>query len=79
MEIGIGLVGGLVVGAIIGYFIVNGMLGKKRQAMIEEMNAKADEEIEKAQRTAKSIVEKAEAKNEGIKQKKIKEAKDRFN
>lgn len=69
----------MVVGAIIGYFIVNGMLSKKRQAMIEEMNTKTDAEIKKAQRTAASIVEKAEAKNESIKQKKIKEAKDRFN
>lgn len=79
MEIGIGLVAGLVVGAIIGYFIVNGALGKKRQTMIDEMNTKADEEIKKAQRTAKSIVDKAEAKNESIKKRKIQEAKERFN
>ena len=79
MEIGIGLIAGLAVGAIIGYFIVNGMLNKKRQAMIDEMNAKTDSEIKKAQRTAKSIVDKADAKNESIKQRKIKEAKDKFN
>ncbi len=79
MEIGIMAIAGLVIGALIGFFIGQAALGKKRQAMIDEMNTKADAEIKKAQATAKSIVEKAEAKNENIKQRKIQEAKDRFN
>ncbi len=79
MEIGVFAIVGIVVGAIIGFFIGRAALAKKRQSMIDEMNAKADEEIKKAQNTAKNIVEKAEAKNENIKQRKIQEAKDRFN
>ena len=79
MEIGIMAIAGLVIGALIGFFIGQAALGKKRQAMIDEMNAKADDEIKRAQATAKSIVDKAEAKNENIKQRKIQEAKDKFN
>ncbi len=79
MEIGIMAIAGLVIGALIGFFIGQAALGKKRQALIDEMNAKADEEIKKAQSTAKSIIEKAEAKNENIKQRKIQEAREKFN
>ena len=79
MEIGIMAIAGLVIGALIGFFIGQAALGKKRQAMIDEMNTKADEEIKKAQITAQSIIEKAEAKNENIKQRKVQEAKDKFN
>ncbi|MEZ4930592.1 MAG: ribonuclease Y [Saprospiraceae bacterium] len=79
MEIGIMAIAGLVIGALIGFFIGQAALGKKRQSLIDEMNAKADEEIKKAQVTAKSIVDKAEAKNENIKQRKIQEAKEKFN
>ena len=79
MEIGIMGAVGLLIGALIGFFVGKAALGKKRQQLIDEMNAKADSEIKKAQATAKSIVEKAESKNESIKQRKIQEAKEKFN
>jgi ribonuclease Y len=79
MEIGIGLVIGLVVGAIVGYFIVSGALKSKNASLVEDAKAKAEQEIKKAQDTAKRIVEEAESKNETIKQRKVQEAKDRFN
>ncbi len=70
---------GLVVGLAGGYFAVQAAMKRKKQALVEEMNAKADHEIKKAQTTAKRIIEEAESKNESIKQRKIQEAKDRFN
>ncbi len=79
MDIGLLAIAGIVIGAIIGFVIGRAALAKKRQAMIDEMNTKADTEIKKAQNTAKSIVDKADAKNESIKQRKIQEAKERFN
>ncbi len=79
MEIGIGLVIGLVAGLVAGYFGIQAGMKSKKQALIDEMNAKADQEIKKAQNTAKRIVEEAESRNENIKQRKIQEAKDRFN
>jgi ribonuclease Y len=90
MEIGIGLIGGLIVGAIIAFIVVQGMLKKSGQAKIKEMNAKADTIVKEARQTAERIandakskadriVDKAESKNESIKQRKIQEAKDRFN
>ena len=79
MEIGIGLVAGLVIGALVGYFLIQSILKKQQQAKIDEINAKSDQEIKKAQETAQKIVSEAEAKNEQIKQRKIQEAKDRFN
>lgn len=89
MELGIGLIGGLVVGAAIGFFLVQGYIKKMNQNKIDEMNSKADLVIKDARVTASriendakskanSIVSKAESKNEQIKQKKISEAKDRF-
>ena len=90
MEIGIGLVAGLVVGAIIGFLVVQAMIKKSNQAKTEELNRKSDLVIQEAHLTAKRITEeahvkadritsKAEQKNESIKRKKIQEAKDRFN
>ncbi len=90
MEIGIGLIGGLVVGAIIAFLVVQSILKKSGQARVDEMNAKADSIVKDARQTADRIaseaknkadriVEKAESKNESIKQRKIQEAKDRFN
>ncbi|MCH2081263.1 MAG: ribonuclease Y [Saprospiraceae bacterium] len=90
MDIGIGLGIGLVVGLIIGYLLVRAFLQKGNQVKIEEMNAKADLEIKEARLTAKRLVDDAETKadkllstaegkHERIKQKKIQEAKDRFN
>jgi ribonuclease Y len=79
MEIGIGFVLGLLGGLVAGFFGVKGAMKSKQQALIDEMNAKSDHEIKKAQNTAKRIIEEAESKNENIKQRKIQEAKDRFN
>lgn len=89
MDIGLGLLGGLVLGAIIGYFLVKQLLGKANTSMIEEMNKKADltikeaeltaqRKVDEAQSKADKIVSKAEAKNESIKQKKIQEAKEKY-
>ncbi len=85
MEIGIGIVAGIVIGAIIGFFITKGSAGKK----IAEANDKADYTLKEAELTAKrkiadaelkaeTLVSKAEQKNESIKQKKIQEAKNKF-
>ncbi len=79
MEIGIGLAIGLVVGLVVGYFVIQAGMKSKKQAMLDELNAKTDQEIKKAQDTAKRILEEAESKNETIKQRKVQEAKDRFN
>lgn len=89
MEIGIGLIIGAVVGAILGFLLVQGMIKKKSQSRIDEMNAKADLEIKEARLTAKRLVSDAETKankitsradheNERIKKKKIQEAKEKF-
>jgi ribonuclease Y len=90
MEIGMGLVIGLVLGAAIGYAVVQ-MLGKRSLAtQREELNAKIDQEIKEARLTAKRIVDEAETKaektmsqaelhNEKTKQRKIQEAKEKFN
>lgn len=85
-----GLVIGLVVGAAIGYAVVQ-MLGKRTlAAQSEELNAKIDQEIKEARLTAKRVVDEAETKaekimsqaelhNEKTKQRKIQEAKEKFN
>jgi len=79
MEIGIGLLAGLVIGAILGFVIVNAFIRKANKSKIEEINAKVDLEIKEARLTAKRIIDDAESKNERIKQRKIQEAKERFN
>ncbi len=79
MEIGTGLLIGLLVGAVAGFIIVKMLLGKKKQQLIDEMNAKADQEIKQAQQTARRIIKEAESKNESIKRRKIQEARERFN
>ncbi|MEL6390463.1 MAG: ribonuclease Y [Bacteroidota bacterium] len=85
----ISIIIGLVVG-IGGGAGVAGFLSKKgEKAKIEETNAKADLTIKEAKLTAKrieeeaalkaeSILSKAEGKNESIKQRKIREAKEKF-
>lgn len=89
MDIGIGLIGGIIGGLIIGYAIVSGIIKKGNQSKINEVNKKADLTLKEAELTAKrklddaeiraeKIVSKAEAKNESIKQKKIQEAKQKF-
>lgn len=89
IDIGIGLIAGLVVGAIIGFVVLQLISKKASQGKIEEMNSKADLIVKEARLTAKRIVDeaenqadkvmsKAESKHESIKQKKIQEAKQRF-
>lgn len=80
---------GLVVGAVIGYFIVKKVLDNSNNTIIQEANDKADQtlrdaettatrKIEEAKLKAESIVDKAQSKNESIKQRKIQEAKEKF-
>lgn len=89
MEIGIGLVIGLAIGAIASYFLIKSVLQKSNQKVLEEINAKADLEVKEARLSAKRIVDEAEtraekvltqaeSKNEKIKLKKIQEAKEKF-
>jgi len=86
--IGLGI--GLVVGGIIGFIVVRMSMKRIMAKQTEELNSKADLQIKEARLSAKRIVDEAEAKaakmvdqaeskNERIKQKKIQEAKDRFN
>ncbi|MBK9257092.1 MAG: ribonuclease Y [Saprospiraceae bacterium] len=85
MDIGIGLVIGLLIGGGIGYFLVQSIFGQK----VKEANNKADITLKEAELTAQrkvndaenraeKIVSKAEQTNESIKQKKIQEARDNF-
>ena len=89
MELGAGLLGGLVLGVIIGFIITNFIMKKGQKAKIDEINRKADATLQEAKQTAKrleedaaskakSVIANAENKNETIKQKKIREAKDKF-
>ncbi len=82
-------IGAIVIGVVIGYFLVNAILRKSNAAKIKEINQKSDIEIEKARVSAQRIIDeaetkaekvmsKAESKHESIKQKKIREAKDKF-
>ncbi len=90
MEIGTGLIIGLVIGALIGYVIMSMIFKKMNAAKIEDANRKADLTLQEAkisaQRTldnatnkADKILSTAENKHEQIKQRKIQEAKDKFN
>ncbi len=89
MDITIGLGIGLLIGAILAFFIVNTLIRKSHGKRIEEANKLADKKIqesqqkankviEDAERKAKNIISKADRKNEEIKQKKIQQAKTRF-
>src|SRR6056297_2758422 len=82
-------IGAAIIGALIGYFIVQAIVKKANAAKVKEINQKSDLEIEKARVTAKRIIGEAETKaeklvsqadnkHERIKQKKIREAKDKF-
>lgn len=91
MEVGIFLaIGGILAGLVIGYIIAQFMMKKGMNGKIKEIEKQVDLEIKEARLTAKrivseaetkaeSMVSKAEAKNESIKQRKIQEAKERFN
>lgn len=89
MEIGIGLIGGLIAGAVIAYFVVNALLKNQQHGKTEEINRKADLVLQEARISAKRVLDeaetkadkilsKAESQNESIKQRKIQEAKDKF-
>ncbi|GAB5553657.1 MAG: ribonuclease Y [Saprospiraceae bacterium] len=82
----IGLVAGLVIGFLVAQLIMRSTIKKK----VGEINSKADLEVKEARLTAKRIIDEAEtkaekinsqaeSKNERIKQKKIQEAKAKFN
>lgn len=85
----LGLLGGLIVGLILGFVIMNIFVKRMQKTKVDEMNKMADVTIQEAKITAKrliddaenkaeKIVAKAENKNESIKQKKIQDAKQKF-
>lgn len=89
MELLLSIVGGLVLGAVIGYFVIRMLIQRTTKAQVDEMNKKADLVLQESRLSAKRIVDeaktkaekemaKAESKNELIKQKKIQEAKEKF-
>ncbi len=89
-NMGLGLLLGVIIGGIISYFIVRALFQKWNRSKIEEINKKSDLEIQEARLTAKKIISEAEtkaekilshaeSKNEKIKQRKISEAKERYN
>lgn len=86
----ISLSAGIIVGGVIAYFLVQKLNIGKAQTVIAEANKTADLTVQEAKLTAKRLtdeaetkasasIEKAEAKNEIIKQKKIQEAREKFN
>lgn len=85
ISIVIGAVVGLIVG-FMGYKVVQGNVNKgktdelnrKSDLMLEEARISAKRLVDDAEIKADKITSKAEAKNESIKQKKIREAKERF-
>jgi len=86
IEIGIGLVVGLLVGLAIGFFVMQARgkaatikANREADRVVEEARKTAQRQVSDAEIKANKIVSKAESKNESIKQKKIREAKDRFN
>lgn len=82
-------IGAAIFGAVLGFLIVRSALKKSNATKVQEINQKSDIEIEKARVTAQRIIDEAETKaekllsqadnkHERIKQKKIREAKDKF-
>lgn len=76
---------GLLVGAIITYFIVKksseGNIAdfeKRANIIVKEAETKADQIVSKAENKAERITSKAEQKNESIKQSKIQEAREKY-
>lgn len=89
MDFGISLLIGLVVGAVISFFLVRLISNKSNASKIEEINRKVDLEIKEARLTAQRLIDeaetkaekivgKAEGKHERIKQEKIQEAKEHW-
>jgi ribonuclease Y len=90
MEIGLGLLIGIILGLPVGYFIIQLLTKNNRAAKLKEAHEKADLEVERARVTAQrkmdeadtraeKILAQAERKNESIKQRKIQDAKNKFN
>ncbi len=90
MEIMISAVVGLLVGGGVGFFVIKNLLQRNFQAKQVEFDRKCDDLLKDARRNAENIeleanrkaekvVENAERKNESIKQKKVQEARDKFN
>ncbi|MEM9887161.1 MAG: ribonuclease Y [Bacteroidota bacterium] len=89
MEGIIAIIGGLIVGAAAGFFLVRTLVTKQQQEKTDAINKQAEDLLKDAQQKAERIATeakhkaeqfkiKAEQKNESIKQKKIQEAKDKF-
>jgi ribonucrease Y len=89
MEFGISIIAGLLVGAIISFFLVRTYITKTNAGKIKEINRTVDLEIkearlsaqrliDEAENKAEKIVSKAEGKHERIKQEKIQEAKEHW-
>ena len=89
MEVGIGILAGLIIGAVVSFFVVRFLYNRNTAGKIEEINRKVDLEIKEARLTAQrlideaetkaeKIVSKAEGKHERIKQEKIQEAKEHW-
>ncbi len=85
----LGLLIGLAIGGVLGYFAVQAYIKKAQQSVIEESNRKADLALQEARLSAKrltdeaelkseTLIAKAERKNEEVKQQKIQEAKERY-
>lgn len=85
MLIILGIIGGIILGGAIGYFLVQTLLKSK----INEANDKADitikeseltvrRKIDEAESKAEKIISKAEQQHESIKQKKIQEAREKY-
>ncbi|MBY5958226.1 ribonuclease Y [Membranicola marinus] len=89
MELILSIVGGLILGAVIGYFVIRTYFQRSSKSQIDELNKKADLVLQEARLSAQRIIDesetkaekamaKAESRNEAIKQKKIQEAKEKF-
>ncbi len=89
MELILSIVGGLVLGIVVGYFVIRAFFQRSNKSQVDELNTKADLVLQEGRLSAKRIVDeaetkaeksmaKAESKNESIKQRKIQEAKEKF-
>lgn len=90
MELIVYIIAGLVVGALIGFFITKLIIGKRNDALTKELNAQADLVVKEARLSAKRLVDEAETKaekilakteadSERIKQRRNQETKEKFN
>jgi ribonuclease Y len=89
MELGMNLLIGLPIGALIGFLVSFLLMRRNSQSKINEVNKQVDltlkeagltvqRKLDEAENKAEKILSRAEQKNEDIKQKKIREAKDRY-